>query len=846
MRVVGITFGTPQFLGSAAALRHSALTTGEFDEFYVYEPKDIQWLMETYPDHFTEGTRGYGFWCWKPFLIKNVMSQQPDDTIIVYTDSTMIFERSVRPYVLHVENKNPILLQRLGSWSDPKNDYRVKKWTKKSILNRLGGPDAGDSIMLDAAFQIYKNCPESRAFVEQYLTWCLELDMVNDSGKDSDIIDCRHDQSILSVLAHDHPKITICRNVSQWGRHDPRTNDVVEIDDSDADGIMHNLVNHHRRQLRLPKVAIITPTTGGKYLEACIDSVQKSTLPNIEHWIVVDGKDLEAKVDIILSKFEGKHPIVKLVLPKNIGYGGWNGHRVYGSVPFLIDADYIAYLDDDNLVSPTQYADLVRETMRAKAKWGYCLRYLIDSNGTRVGFDNCESLGGISHAVYGPGNYLIDTSCYLVERDLAIAAGPIWNARFRDPDGKPEPDRELCKTLLVSAPHVVVRKHHLGYRLGSTDRSVKPQFFEQGNKMFGYDFEKFQDMYIFHFNMKATEDFLNARKRYEKRSFALDEWQMTLLRGLDGYNNGKFNLLNGFTNAPNIPENATVLVSLCNPSDVPLDFLKQRKDLRRIVYTLESPNIRHAGQWSLAFLKEHFDVALTYFQPLLRSMPSVFAPHNCHHGTLEDPLDRASLLRENKGRGKSVCLVLERRPDLFNQPTYAVQGVHMRCLDRLREDLVKGQENVTVFGMNWASVADGVNVKLGHGNHRSQDDKTTVDHKQNFVFDLVVENCDAPGYVSEKFYDALSAGCIPLYYGNMFDELSELVPEGKRGAYFDLKKRNITTGAELQKLLDSLTDDDIATMRTNVVEHRERVLEFAGTNNFAKAVEKAIKIAQDM
>lgn len=844
MRVIGITFATESYLGSAAALRHSALTTGEFDEFYVFEKKDIKWLMDTYPEHFAEGTRGYGYWAWKPFLIHNVLGKTEDDAIVVYVDSAVIFERSIKPYSNYVSNDKPVLLQRLGGWSDPKNDYRVFRWTKKSIMNRIGGPRAGQSIMLEASFQVYKNTPESRAFVKEYMETCLILDLVDDSNKDSDVIDCRHDQSILSVLAFENPKVSICRNVSQWGRTDPTVD--VEIDAKDTNGIMFNLIDHHRRCLRLPKLAVITPTTGGKYLEKCIESVQKSTLPNIEHWIVVDGKELEAKVDLVLSKFEGKHPVVKFVLPKNVGYGGWNGHRVYGSVPFLIDADYIAYLDDDNVVSQTQYADLLREIVKTKSKWGYCLRYLMDSEGNRVGEDNCESLGGISHTVEGPGAYLIDTSCYLLDRDLAIMAGPIWNAKFRDSRGRPEPDRELCKTLLASAPYSVVRKHHLGYRLGSTSLSVKPEFFYFGNQTMGYDFEKFDDIYIFHFSHKATNDFLNARKQYSTRSFALDEWQMTLLRGLDGFNNGNFNLLNGFSNAPNIPENATVLVSLCNPGELPLDMLKERKDLRRIVYTLESPNIRHAGQWNITFLKEHFDVALTYFKPIMNMMPSVFAPHNCHHGDLTDQFDRDTMLRDNKGVDRSVGIVLERRPELFGMSSYSVNGTHMKCLDELREKLVKGQRNITVFGKNWAEVADEKHIKLGHNNHRNNDKNSSVDHKQNFVFDLIVENCDAEGYVSEKFYDALSAGAIPLYYGNMFDKLSDLIPEGPDGAYFDLKKRDIVSGKQVQELIDSLSDEQIQGMRDSIKKHREQVLYFAGTNKFAEAVESAIVLCDNI
>ena len=851
MTVVGITFGTEQYIGSAAVLRHSALTTGGFDEFRVFEKKDIEWLMDTYPNHF-ENSRGFGWWAWKPFLIRNVMNQLPDGDVVVYCDSTMYFERSIKPYIDHVENKNPIVLCRIGGWSDNKNDYRNRRWTKKSVFNSMGaGNTVAEEIQLNASFQIYKNSPETRAFVDQYLQYCLNLDIINDEGRDGEIFDTRHDQSILSIMASEHPRVTFSRDVSQWGKQDPPcsisqpTGGAVELDALDENGVMYNLVNHHRRMMKIPKIAVITPTTGGKFLDACIKSVQSSTLPNIEHWIIVDGREHEGKVDMILEKYRHKHPVIKLALPNNIGSGGWNGHRVFGSIPWIINADYISYLDDDNIVEPKHFKDLVSSIISTpNAKWSYCLRKLIDSEGKLIGYDNCESLGGISHTVAGRGDYLIDTSCYMIERDLAISASPAWNARFRDPDGKPEPDRELSKCLLSAAPYGVVRKHSLNYRIGSTGLSVTNNFFVQGNSIFGYDFEKYEDIYVFHFSEKATADFMDARRQYKNRSYALEEWQMTLLKGLDGMNGGGYNLLNGFTNFPNIPNKATVLISLCNPGDLPMDFFKERVDLHRIVYTLESPNIRHQGQWNFNWLTQHFDVALTYFKPIIenKSIHTVFTPHNTHHGDLDDPRDATALLRVNKGVGKSAGMVLERRPHLFHTRDYAINGVHLRCLDYLREDLVRGLEDVTVFGINWSEVADGKKIKLGHAKHRSQDENSSVDLKSKFVFDIVVENCDAEGYVSEKLYDSLSAGCVPLYYGNMYDELGDLIPEGE--VYFDLKKRNITTGKQLQELLDTLSDERVEEMRKNVIDYREKVLRFAGTKMFANKVEEAIELAK--
>jgi hypothetical protein len=188
-------------------------------------------------------------------------------------------------------------------------------------------------------------------------------------------------------------------------------------------------------------------------------------------------------------------------------------------------------------------------------------------------------------------------------------------------------------------------------------------------------------------------------------------------------------------------------------------------------------------------------------------------------------------------------MVLERRPQLFHTRDYAINGVHMRCLDYLREDLVRGLEDVTVFGINWNEVADGEKIKLGHAKHRNQDENSSIELKSKFVFDIIVENCDAEWYVSEKFYDALGAGCVPLYYGNMYDELDELIPEGE--VYFDLKKRGINDGEQLQKLLDTLSDERVEEMRTNVIKYREKVLRLVGTHTFARKVEEAVKVAKN-
>jgi hypothetical protein len=505
---------------------------------------------------------------------------------------------------------------------------------------------------------------------------------------------------------------------------------------------------------------------------------------------------------------------------------------VYGAAPWLVDAPLVAFLDDDNELDPAHIESLVSCLAAAdgKAVWAHSLRKIIDQDGKFVVNDTCESLGALSHTCLGPGDLLIDTSCYLLPRQLAVDACACWNSPFRGAaaEGRLETDRALASTLLKNVPWACTRKHTVGYRVGSSPLSVKADFFLKNDT--GRDFAR-PDAYVFHHGASQTAEYFSKRRAPGQppaaKSHAYDEWQMTLWKGLET----SHNLLDGFSNLANLPRGATCLIAMCHPSELPLDVFAQRPDLVKLCYTLESPNIRHQAQWDAAFLAKHFTKLLTYWRPLLADarVQAAWCPHNTHHLDLADPLDLAQL-RDNKGQGKSVALVLERR-DLAGD--YAINGIPLKCLDSLRETYVNGLGDVTVYGQGWAgseAVKTG-RAKLGHSMHRSQDPQSNVDILQNYVFNLVIENCDAEGYASEKLYDALVAGCIPLYYGSAPD----FVPPD---LYVDLRK--FRDGSELQQFLDSLTDDDVAAWKQRVADTRLSVLKHVSTAAFADAVRSSL------
>jgi len=216
-------------------------------------------------------------------------------------------------------------------------------------------------------------------------------------------------------------------------------------------------------------------------------SVANQTYPNIDHFIVADGP---TRVQAVIDAAGKLGPNASIYhTPVITGAHGFNGHRIYGAMPFLVNAEYVCYLDEDNRFAPEHIATLVALMLKHALDWSYSLRRIISKRGRYMCNDDCDSLG-LWGSWYGNQNH-IDTNCYLLKRDVAIAAASIWHRKGYQKTVL-DPDKALCRWLL---------QHHLrgfttglytvDYRLGSSKRSVKKDYFEYGNKTMKRLFREF-------------------------------------------------------------------------------------------------------------------------------------------------------------------------------------------------------------------------------------------------------------------------------------------------------------------------------------------------------------------
>ena len=228
------------------------------------------------------------------------------------------------------------------------------------------------------------------------------------------------------------------------------------------------------------KVAVVTPSIGNRHLIDCVSSVQNQTYENLTHYIFIDGYDYRTPV---FDTCEGATKTKFVILEENVGKG-WYGHRVYAACSFLVNADVLIYLDEDNFIEPDHVAKMVAK-IEEGYDWTYSLRKIVDKDGKYLCDDNCESLG--EWPVYFNNDvYHIDSSCFAIKRDVAVKIGQAWYGQWGA-------DRQFFHALKNHFRNFAgTGAHTVRYRLDGNPNSVTQEFFDKGNAVmqerYGDDF----------------------------------------------------------------------------------------------------------------------------------------------------------------------------------------------------------------------------------------------------------------------------------------------------------------------------------------------------------------------
>jgi len=226
------------------------------------------------------------------------------------------------------------------------------------------------------------------------------------------------------------------------------------------------------------KVAVVTATIGHRQLHRALRSVQQQTHASIEHWVVVDGPEGEASVRASVASVRGQggEPSVT-VLSYRTGMDGWCSHRIYAAAPFLVNAEFVCFLDQDNWFDPTHVELLLKQALRQDSPVAHSLRKIYTQEGEFVCRDDCQSLGPLHDSFDHPGMRHIDTNCWLVHRALAMDAAKHWCVQDVG-------DRSFAREMMQRYPDLpCTLEHSLNYCVESRAESARAGYFLQGNEV---------------------------------------------------------------------------------------------------------------------------------------------------------------------------------------------------------------------------------------------------------------------------------------------------------------------------------------------------------------------------
>jgi glycosyltransferase involved in cell wall biosynthesis len=216
---------------------------------------------------------------------------------------------------------------------------------------------------------------------------------------------------------------------------------------------------------------VVIAATGTPQFEDAVASVVNQTHPNTRCWVIIDGPEFAERTLAITTRYPS---VQTAVLPENTGANGFYGHRIYAASSFMVNTDYVLYLDQDNWMQPNHVETQIANCVQNQLDWGYSLRSIYSPTKEYLLDDNCESLGRWP-IFLSDHHYLVDTSCYCIKREVIVQIGGAWYGGWGG-------DRQFFANISKYFPRFdTTGLHTLCYRVDGNPGSVNKDFFVQGN-----------------------------------------------------------------------------------------------------------------------------------------------------------------------------------------------------------------------------------------------------------------------------------------------------------------------------------------------------------------------------
>lgn len=248
MKKILLSFCDSRMHRSASRLKRQAEKMKSFDEIFIANENDLSPdFIDEFKDKLVFGSRGFGYWCWKPQIVLQALSSMSEGDVLLYLDvgchlNKNGLSRMEEYFQLVKEGKSGVLAFQAKIMDDtPINhdgrkllDLSEYKWIKGDLVDYLGVRDNQDIMLsqtIGSGIFFIRKC---KASVDLITEWCdithSDFSFLDDTPSKSNnfdgFIEHRHDQSIFSVLC----KLYNVKLVSAYEYWYPKRGNVIAAD----------------------------------------------------------------------------------------------------------------------------------------------------------------------------------------------------------------------------------------------------------------------------------------------------------------------------------------------------------------------------------------------------------------------------------------------------------------------------------------------------------------------------------------------------------------------------------------------------------------------------------------
>ena len=213
------TFGDSRLTQSRKRIRIQAEKMGVFgNRIRIFSEKDLDAdFCYRLRDHLVPGSRGFGYWCWKPQVILQTMREMSEGDILLYVDIGCHLNpnglKRLEEYRKFAIEHSIVAFQSRALGDAARTDFNLhflpeRQWSKMDLFQHFGlanSREVLDSGQIGATVAIVQRNIRALRLIKAWRQCYYDhFELIDDSPSvlrnAPDFVENRHDQSVFSLL----------------------------------------------------------------------------------------------------------------------------------------------------------------------------------------------------------------------------------------------------------------------------------------------------------------------------------------------------------------------------------------------------------------------------------------------------------------------------------------------------------------------------------------------------------------------------------------------------------------------------------------------------------------------